>query len=159
MMEPLNLDTLGRLCARIERARRDGDPWSGHMALPGGRRDAGDDRLLETARRETLEEIGVALAFDSLLGELDDLFPNITVLPKVVVRPFVFGLDRRPAVAASGEVAGHLWSSLDTLVAKRQKTHVQTAEGRRRVDAFVLGERIVWGITHRIVSALLDLAS
>ena len=39
----------------IRRAEREGDPWSGHLALPGGRRDESDTDLLATALRETFE--------------------------------------------------------------------------------------------------------
>jgi len=39
----------------VRRAKVPGDPWSGHVALPGGRRDPEDADLLDTARRETLE--------------------------------------------------------------------------------------------------------
>src|SRR6185295_3323821 len=46
----------------IRRAEREDDPWSGHMAFPGGRRGAADRDIEETARRETLEEIGLDLA-------------------------------------------------------------------------------------------------
>src|SRR5262245_28580055 len=45
----------------IKRAKREGDPWSGHMALPGGRRDPKDASLIETAAREAREETGVDL--------------------------------------------------------------------------------------------------
>ena len=45
----------------IRRAERAGDPWSGHMALPGGRYEPKDPDLLGTALRETVEEVGVAL--------------------------------------------------------------------------------------------------
>jgi len=41
----------------IERARRDGDPWSGQLAFPGGRREAGDRDARHTAERETREEL------------------------------------------------------------------------------------------------------
>ena len=58
----------------IHRAHRRGDPWSGHMALPGGRQDAADRDLLATAVREAREEVGVDLAHHGdLLGALDDL--------------------------------------------------------------------------------------
>src|SRR6185436_21144367 len=59
----------------IQRSERAGDPWSGHMALPGGRRDARDIDLRATAMRETREEIGVELSTARLLGRLDDLRP------------------------------------------------------------------------------------
>ncbi len=141
----------------IERAKRSGDPWSGQMALPGGRREESDDGLLDTVRRETREETGIELPTDSLLGELDDLFPNIKVLPEIVVRPFVFGLGIRPAVIPTGEVAGHLWVSLLDLEQRRRPAQVVIQQEKRKVDAFVLGERVVWGITYRIVAALLGL--
>src|ERR671920_2114796 len=57
----------------IRRADRSGDPWSGHMALPGGRREPGDTDLLATAIRETAEELGIELAHDDLAGHLDDV--------------------------------------------------------------------------------------
>ena len=46
----------------IERAKKDSDPWSGHMELPGGRVDPGDTGTRHTAGRETHEEVGVSLA-------------------------------------------------------------------------------------------------
>src|SRR4029450_1300778 len=56
----------------IERARKAGDPWSGHMALPGGRHDPEDVELRSTAERETLEEVGIDLRGGELLGQLED---------------------------------------------------------------------------------------
>lgn len=143
----------------IERAERSGDPWSGQMALPGGRREETDDGLLDTARRETWEETGIELPPNSLLGELDDLFPNIKVLPEIVVRPFVFGLEFRPAVIPTREVAAHLWISLLELQQRRRPAEVVIRQEKRKVDAFVLGERVVWGITYRIVATLLGMKS
>ena len=56
----------------IERARREGDPWSGHMAFPGGRLDPTDSDPRSAAERETLEEVGVRLARAESLGRLDE---------------------------------------------------------------------------------------
>src|SRR5215203_7215657 len=55
----------------IKRAEKSDDPWSGHMALPGGGWERGDKDVYDTARRETLEEIGVDLDEGRLLGRLD----------------------------------------------------------------------------------------
>ncbi|MFC1500453.1 NUDIX hydrolase, partial [Candidatus Zixiibacteriota bacterium] len=54
----------------IKRTERDDDPWSGQMAMPGGRRDAEDDDLCQTAIRETREETAVDLGCAELIGEL-----------------------------------------------------------------------------------------
>jgi hypothetical protein len=45
----------------IKRAEREGDPWSGHMAFPGGRMDKTDANGYAVAVRETSEEVGLAL--------------------------------------------------------------------------------------------------
>src|SRR3989442_8572178 len=76
----------------IRRAERADDPWSGQIALPGGRRGPHDADLAATAIRETNEETGVDLSSAERLGVLDDLYPRTPTLPPVVVRPFVFAL-------------------------------------------------------------------
>ncbi|MCA9639821.1 MAG: NUDIX domain-containing protein, partial [Myxococcales bacterium] len=59
VLRPTDADTEVLL---IRRAEHEGDPWSGHMAFPGGRHDPTDPDLLTTARRETLEEVGLDLS-------------------------------------------------------------------------------------------------
>jgi len=55
----------------IKRAEREGDPWSGQVAFPGGRRERQDRSLLETATRETKEEVGIDLQRSAVyLGHL-----------------------------------------------------------------------------------------
>ena len=66
----------------IRRAERVGDPWSGHVAFPGGRRDDADTSLELTARRETREELSLELDTAArLIGVLDDLRPRSPSLP------------------------------------------------------------------------------
>lgn len=144
----------------IKRAVRAGDPWSGQMALPGGRRDDSDGSLLETARRETLEETGVSLRAKQCLGVLDDLRPFTPTLPPVTVRPFVFGLSGvRPEVTLNVEATKHMWIPLRTLRASQGRTPV-TVRGRHLdVDAFLVGTDVIWGMTHRIIMPLLDLVN
>lgn len=141
----------------IERARRKGDPWSGQMGLPGGRREDRDQDLLATARRETLEETGIDLPAAALLGELDDLAPTIPVLPPVIVRPYVFGLERRPDVTPSHEVASSIWVPLSRLPALEDLTDVQVRGARHRVSAFLVERYVVWGMTHRILKPFIEL--
>ncbi|UCD23219.1 MAG: CoA pyrophosphatase [Gemmatimonadota bacterium] len=143
----------------IKRAEHERDPWSGQMALPGGRRESSDADLLQTARRETLEETGVDLAGHSLLGELDDLHPRSKVLPPIVVRPFVFGVSDRPQVTVSDEVTLHLWVPLSRLRANSQRSQVVVRGVSLDVASYVLGPHVVWGMTERIIKPIIDLAA
>ena len=142
----------------IRRAERAGDPWSGHMALPGGRREPGDDDLLATAMRETREEVGFALLRSSLLGSLDDVVPRTPVLPPVAVRPFVFSLAARPPLVPNPEVAAVRWVHLDLLLHPEtyHSVRLEIRGEHRDVPAFQIEDAIVWGMTERILSALLE---
>jgi hypothetical protein len=81
------------------------------------------------------------------------------VLPPVVVRPYVFTLAQRPAVAASSEVRESFWVSLDAFTAPGVYRDVTvTPHGLELVvPAYVLGARTVWGMTERILTPLLRL--
>lgn len=140
----------------IRRAERTGDPWSGHMALPGGRREPRDPDLLTTAIRETWEEVGIDLSRGDLAGSLDDVVPRTPVLPPITVRPYVFPLGVRPEVVLNPEVASATWVSLDHLL--RLDTHhpvwLEVAGTSRQVQAYQLEGGIVWGMTERILSGL-----
>jgi 8-oxo-dGTP pyrophosphatase MutT (NUDIX family) len=142
----------------IKRAEARGDPWSGQMGLPGGRREDHDPDLLSTAQRETLEETGIVIPSSALLGVLDDLAPVTPVLPPVVVRPFVFALPERPALASSPEVADHIWVSLDTLPQTAGETEIAIRGIRRAMPAYLFGPYVVWGMTHRIINNLFEIA-
>lgn len=141
----------------IRRAVRQGDPWSGQMGLPGGRREAADETLLTTAIRETREETSIDLTASRPLGRLDDLAPMTPVLPPIIVRPFVFGLRDRPPVRANVEVAGYRWVPLEDLRRSVGTATVHVGGAPRAVDAYRLGPDVVWGMTHRILMPLLDL--
>lgn len=141
----------------IRRAHREGDPWSGHMALPGGRREPGDADLVATAIRETAEEVGIRLARDELLGVLDDVIPRTRVLPPVAVRPHVFRLNATPLLVLNDEVAAATWLSLDDLRRQwRTEVLVEVGGTSRVTPAFVTPEGVVWGMTERILRDLLD---
>ncbi len=141
----------------IRRALREGDPWSGHMALPGGRQDPAEGDLVMTAIRETQEEVGLVLDPAQLIGTLDDVVPRTPVLPPIAVRPFVFLLDRRPELRLNPEVAAAQWVPLDLLLhpdtyhTVRYDIHGVS----RDFQAYRIEEAVVWGLTERIISNLL----
>lgn len=142
----------------IRRAERASDPWSGQLALPGGRREAGDADLLATALRETREEVGLAIDRAAHRVTLDDLAPVIPVLPPILVRPFV--LESREALLpqVSDEVAAVGWVELDRLI--RPDTYrvaSLTVRGApREVQGYHLDEGLLWGMTERILTPLIE---
>ena len=143
----------------IRRAVHLGDPWSGQMALPGGRRETMDSSLRETAIRETAEEIGVDLGREAMLGQLDDLHPTTKLLPPIVVRPFVFGLSKRPRISANAEVDLHLWAPVRQLRASERIVDVQVRGSAMSVPAYLVDPHVIWGMTHRIIKPFLDLVN
>jgi 8-oxo-dGTP pyrophosphatase MutT (NUDIX family) len=142
----------------IKRATFEGDPWSGQIALPGGREEAGDASLADTAMRETWEETAVDLRQHSrLLGGLDDLEPRTPLLPPIVISPFVFALGADSELVLSPEVADAFWVPLATLQDPRaaRETVIQLATGPRAFPSFEHRGHIIWGLTERVLQQLL----
>ena len=144
----------------IKRADFEGDPWSGHVALPGGRAEPGDPSLEATALRETLEETGIDVARDGVvIGVLDDVSPHTPHLPPIVVTPYVAVVPPDVSLAPSDEVAAAFWVPFDALRAEDawKSTRLEIRGLDREVPVFRHGEYVVWGLTERILRTLLDL--
>ena len=146
-------DTLELLM--IKRAEHDRDPWSGHVALPGGRWEEQDADLEATAIRETLEETGIDLAATGrILGTLDELHPRTPTLPPIIVRPYVAVVRPDVSIVQSSEVADAFWVRLADLRehARWIQTSVIVRDGELRgVTAFQHGQYIIWGMTERML--------
>jgi 8-oxo-dGTP pyrophosphatase MutT (NUDIX family) len=145
----------------IRRAHHEGDPWSGHMALPGGRAESGDTDLVATAIRETREEVGIEIARADLIGALNDVAPRTPVLPPIMVRPYVFVISSRPTLDLNPEVASAEWLELAVLrdPAIYRRVAVEAGGRKQQRDAFVTSQGVIWGMTERILSGLLQLIS
>jgi 8-oxo-dGTP pyrophosphatase MutT (NUDIX family) len=145
----------------IKRAEYAGDPWSGHIALPGGREEPGDRTLENTAIRETREETALDLTHDGLLfGRLDDLGPRSAPLPPITITPFLFVYGAPGIVTLSPEVAEAFWVPVDALRDPRASHEIvlELTGGPRRVPSFEHEGRIIWGLTERILRQFLALA-
>jgi 8-oxo-dGTP pyrophosphatase MutT (NUDIX family) len=144
----------------IERASYAGDPWSGHIAFPGGRREPHDATLLDTALRETREETGVdILTAGRVLGALERVNPVSPSLPPLSIAPFVALLTRDVPLALSDEVAGAFWVPLAALqhADVSRDVEVTLSNGSTRiVRAFVHERYTIWGLTERILRDLLS---
>jgi 8-oxo-dGTP pyrophosphatase MutT (NUDIX family) len=145
----------------IKRAEVERDPWSGHVACPGGRMDPTDRDLEHTAIRETWEETGIDLTRDGrILGTLDDITPRTPMLPPIIIRPFVAVVKPEVTIVESPEVAEVFWVPLSAI---RETAAWGTGfvpirgVGDREVDVFRHRDYTVWGLTHRALRQFLDL--
>jgi ADP-ribose pyrophosphatase YjhB (NUDIX family) len=143
----------------IERAEREGDPWSGHLAFPGGKRDPLDVSLLATSIRETREEVGLALDPTWLLARLDDVQARINGLK---VAHFVFAVEEPVSLLLkNAEVKETLWVPLERIARDQGKETFTRSLGDKTIDlpCIRLGGRVLWGMTHRMVMQLVSEAS
>lgn len=158
----------------VRRALRAGDPWSGDMALPGGRRGPDDIDAIATAIRETREEVGLELARAEVRGALRPVYtvaparlelPWIGRVPAWPMRvsPIVFALDdaRAAATIATHEVTAARWVPLATLRDPRRRTTRRwrpSLLGRRitvAAPAWDLDGDVVWGLTYMMLGRFL----
>jgi 8-oxo-dGTP pyrophosphatase MutT (NUDIX family) len=145
----------------IRRAKQEGDPWSGHMAFPGGRQDPADRDLLHTALRETEEEVGLRLDPEPhLVGRLDDV-PAVARGQRIglIIAPFVFAITGDPVLVPSPSEVDHLlWAPLSPLLrGERNTTHAVEHEGRTvELPGYDVDGRVVWGLTHWMLETLFE---
>jgi 8-oxo-dGTP pyrophosphatase MutT (NUDIX family) len=147
----------------IERAQHPLDPWSGHMAFPGGRHDASDPSLERTAIRETLEEVGIDLIRDGrFVAPLDEVQAQARGRNlDMVISPFLFFLDAAlPPTPDTSEVADALWVPLEVFGDDRYKgmTHFSRDGFGMDFPAFLYRGKTIWGLTYRILCRFLEVA-
>jgi 8-oxo-dGTP pyrophosphatase MutT (NUDIX family) len=153
----------------IKRSVSERDHWSGHLALPGGRVEAGDASLLATAVRETFEEVGIDLgAGGDVLGRLGVVEPKSPLVPRVSVAPFVavapdaYHVRRErevtPPLVLSEEVAAAFWVPVSVLRrgGRSEVFKMVFAGVEREWPAYPSEQGPIWGITERILTEFLE---
>ncbi|MEM7099497.1 MAG: CoA pyrophosphatase [Pseudomonadota bacterium] len=139
----------------IKRAEKEGDPWSGHMAFPGGHMEADDPSLQHAAMRETLEEIGLDLTHAHYLGALSHQHaqPRGRVLD-MLIAPHAFVIKGDPEFSPNYEVDEVVWTAMDPMV--RNEIHDTETKPMAGTPTVFNGYRLerghfVWGLTYRIL--------
>lgn len=145
----------------IERAKREGDRWSGQMAFPGGRMEPEDGGSRQTAERETREEVALVLPRDAThLGRLDEL-PAMSrgKTLTMVITPHVYHLETPVEVVGNEEVETFLWLPLEPLRRGDFSAEMQWKFGPEgyMLPCFQVGPHCIWGLTYRMLYNFLDL--
>ncbi len=135
----------------VKRAEVPGDPWSGDMAFPGGKKTPGDRSLLDTVAREVREETGIDLNEASAAGFMEPLFSSVR--RTLCVQPIIYRLDEAPEVHLNYELTKYMWVPLTALRGSRAQATVKGWEG----PVFRVGCDVVWGLTYRMLEKILEL--
>lgn len=144
----------------IKRADREGDPWSGHLALPGGRAEPEDADLLATAARETHEEIGVdLLSGGEFVGQLPLIAPKNPGLPQIEITPLVAVAPPQHEFRFSDEVVTAFWIQVEWLKRDGRSGEYRWKSGSamQKLPAYPTEQGLIWGITERILTNFLEL--
>jgi len=140
----------------VQRAEREGDPWSGQIGLPGGRVKQGAETPRTALHREVEEEVGIKLEeVGAELGNLSVGHPMRRL--EMRVQPWVYGLSVKPMVSIGSEIASSFWANLAELPSKKKMSEITIRNEPWRVESFVVEGKIVWGFTYRVLTELLPI--
>lgn len=145
----------------IKRAERRGDPWSGHMAFPGGRMEPHDRHGLDVATRETHEEIGLELGpSDPCIGRLSELMTHLQLKRRpMVISPYLFRLEREVTFTPNYEVAEVVWVPMEFLRDRNNREMMRWNRGKVPVPlpCYYFEGRRIWGLSLMMLDELLAL--
>jgi 8-oxo-dGTP pyrophosphatase MutT (NUDIX family) len=140
----------------MKRVEREGDPWSGHISLPGGGYQSEDPDLLATAIRETREELGIDVARARILGNLDPLHPRSSGPRGIEVTPFVFLVEESLVPVCGPEALAAFWFPLERAAAGAfDSTYVYPASDLT-FPSWDYEGHVIWGLTMRILGDVLS---
>lgn len=142
----------------MKRAERAGDPWSGHISLPGGRFQPSDEHLLTTAIRETHEELGVDLTGTRQVGQLASLHPRTSGPAGIEVTPFVFLTPAAVEPTCGPEALAAFWLPLETAASGALDGTYSYPGSAMTFPSWTWDGHVIWGLTMRILGDLLATA-
>ncbi|MBN2636472.1 MAG: CoA pyrophosphatase [Prolixibacteraceae bacterium] len=127
---------------------------AGQIALPGGRIEKGETAL-ETALRETNEEIGIDTSAIEILGSLSELYVEVSGF---IIHPFVGWLPQKPNfVINPAEVEKIILFPLNRFLSNPDEIELETVKGKLKVPCVQFESEIIWGATAMILSEFHDL--
>jgi 8-oxo-dGTP pyrophosphatase MutT (NUDIX family) len=128
---------------------------AGEISFPGGLRRADDRTVLDTALRESEEELGLSPSEVEVLGALP---PVHTFVSGILIVPFVGLLGPGPTFAPNaGEIAEVLQYPLAQLTEAESEVELPRGDDVYRGFAYEMGDNTIWGATARILHSLIEI--
>jgi len=126
---------------------------AGQIALPGGRIEKGETSI-ETALRETWEEIGITSAQIEIIGSLSELYVQVS---RFQIHPFVGWLKAKPVFNINkNEVEKTISFTLNNIRNISEEVELNTISGPLKVPCVKFEDEIIWGATAMILSEFYD---
>jgi len=127
---------------------------AGQIALPGGRIEKGETAI-ETALRETYEEIGIQSSEIEILGSLSEFYVEVS---KFQIQPFVGWLHKKPEFKINiDEVEKTILFPIKNFKAPFNEAKLETFSGILKVPSIKFDGEIIWGATAMILSEFVDI--
>lgn len=156
VLVPVFRDRTGDLrLVMIRRAA--GGIHGGQLAFPGGRPEPGDGSMLDTALRETREEVGLTADRVEVLGSLP---PVDTLATRYRIHPFLARIDHPGAWSPEpAEVDEILEIGIGFLLTpgtlQLGLEHAPSWDGPKQIAFYGVGQDRLWGASFRIARPLL----
>jgi len=127
---------------------------AGEISFPGGKLDASDSDLLDTALRETREELGLTITKKQVIGQLE---PVVTLNSKFLILPFVSVVDEISPLSANCEVEKIFPIPLESFLKTAAKDPDPSHNIIQEMYTFEFQNQIVWGASARILYQIQNL--
>lgn len=124
---------------------------AGEISFPGGKLDNSDSDILETALRETREEIGLDISRDQVIGQLDSV---VTLNSGFLILPFVSVIDEIPELSPNSEVEKIFHIPLESFLKTMARDPDPSHNIIQEMYTFEYQNQIVWGASARILKQI-----
>ena len=143
----------------IKRAIRKGDPWSGDIAFPGGKKQSEDKSSLETALRELKEETGLIPSDTTPIYRLNDRITRVhhKNLP-MTISPWIFQTEAAEQVKLNHESTDFMWINLCDFTNPDYQSHLtwKTRFGDFTMPTVDIAEHRIWGLTLSMIRSMIN---
>lgn len=128
----------------------------GEISFPGGKYESRDSDVLETALRETWEEINLSIRRDHIVGQLK---PVSTLNSGFTIIPFVAVVNRLPRLKGNIEVESTLHIPLYDLLQSMSDDEDPAHQSIQEMYTFAFQNHLIWGASARILKQISDILS
>ena len=146
----------GEYCILLNKRSEEVEHHKGEISFPGGARDPEDRDSLDTALRETEEEMGIKRGDVTVIGELDEVVTRSGFLVNVFTGTIEYPYSFKPSAIEIAEVLEFPISALIDPANRRSETRWDHGKPVTSYS-YVHEEHVVFGAPARILQSCIDI--